>query len=71
MAAGDERESGVDKIAMHDVPSRIGCAPCREEALSHLTRDRLPAARAGLNNEKLSHRKFLSFGVDEQYTGCQ
>lgn len=56
---------------MHDVSSRIGCAPCREEALGHLTRDRLPATRAGLNNEKLGHQRFLSFGVVERYASCQ
>jgi len=67
----NETEPGIGEIAMHDVTFRIRSAPCRKEALGHLTRDGPVAAWAGLDNEKLVHLRVLSFGMGEQYTGCR
>ena len=67
----NEREPGIGEIAMHDVAFRIRGAPCRKEALGHLTRYGLVAAWAGLDNEKLVHLRVLSFGAGEQYAGCR
>lgn len=66
----NEREPGVDEIAMHDVPAWIRGTPSRKEALGHLTQDGLLSARTGLNNEKLGHWKFL-FGLSKRYAGCR